>query len=208
MSSKDKAEWYPQKLKKEQNDYDTTGQPKKLAILKKAEIKETNTHGTQVEEDYSDNTWTALNLNADSEDVNNWKVNMELKTRYEHPENQRQEMRQQLLERQQKKLEKRVDDLKKQQEEMKRAKACLKLNKLMKDVRTAINPVPKQLVWKTKSHKIKIRLPTGYPTSGDGCWTFSGGYMPPEFLKKVKALQNQIQWEYNQYEPRLHSERT
>jgi len=33
-----------------------TGQPKKLAILKKVKIKETNTHETQVEEDYSDST--------------------------------------------------------------------------------------------------------------------------------------------------------
>ncbi len=71
---------------------------------------------------------------------------MGLKTRYEYPENQRREMRQQLLERQQKELEKGVNDLKKQQEETKRAKACLELNKLMKDVQTAINPVPKQLV--------------------------------------------------------------
>jgi len=66
--------------------------------------------------------------------------------RYEHPENQRQEMRQQLLERQQKELKKRVDDLKKQQKGMKEAKACLKLDKLMKE----------------------IRLPTGYLTSGGG----------------------------------------
>jgi len=55
-------------------------------------------------------------------------------------------MRQQLLKRQQKELEKKVNDLKKQQEETERAKACLKLNKLMKDVRTAINSVSKQLV--------------------------------------------------------------
>jgi len=207
MSSKDGAGWYPQILKKRQNGYDMTGRPKGLAILKKAEIKETDTHGTQVEEDYSDSTWIALNLNADSEDVNNWEVDMGLKTRYEYPENQRRKTRQQLLERQQKELEKRVNDLKKQQEEMKRAKACLELDKLMKDVWTAINPVPKQLVWKIKSHKIKIHLPTGYLTPGGDWWTFSEGYMPPEFLEKVKALQNQIQWEYDQYEPRLHSER-
>jgi len=56
MSSKDGARWYPQILKKGQNGYDTTGRPKGLAILKKAEIKETDTHGTQVEEDYSDST--------------------------------------------------------------------------------------------------------------------------------------------------------
>jgi len=43
-------------------------------------------------------------------------------------------MCQQLLERQQKELKKKVDDLKKQQEETERAKACLELDKLMKDV--------------------------------------------------------------------------
>jgi flagellar capping protein FliD len=42
-------------------------------------------------------------------------------------------MRQQLLKRQQKELKKKVNDLKKQ-EETKEARACLKLNKLMKDV--------------------------------------------------------------------------
>ncbi len=31
--------------------------------------------------------------------------------------------------------------------------------------------------------------------------------MPPEFLEKVEALQNQIQWEYDQYKPHLHPER-
>jgi len=204
MSSKDGAEWYPQILKKKQNGYDMTGRLKGLAILEKAKIKKTDTHRTQVEEDYSDSTWIALNLNANSENVNNWEVDMRLKTKHEYSENQRWEMRQQLLERQQKELKKKVDDLKKQQEETKRAKACLELNKLMKDVWTAINPVSKQLVWKTKSHKIKIRLPTRYLTSGNDWWTFSEGYMPPEFLKKVKALQNQIQWEYDQYELRLH----
>ncbi len=105
MSSKDRVGWYSQELKKEQNGYDMTGQLKGLAILKKAEIKETDTHKTQVKEDYSDSTWTALNLNVNSEDVDNWEVDMGLKTRYEHPENQRWEMRQQLLERQQKELE-------------------------------------------------------------------------------------------------------
>jgi len=55
-------------------------------------------------------------------------------------------MRQPLLEKQQEELEKKVNDLKKQQEETKEAKACLKLNKLMKDVQTAINSVLKQLV--------------------------------------------------------------
>jgi len=131
---------------------------------------------------------------------------MKLKTKYEHPENQRWETRQQLLKRQQKELKKKVNDLKKQQEETKEAEAYLKLNKLMKNVQTATDSVSKQLVWKTKSHKIKIHLLTEYLTSDDGCWTFSEGYMSPEFLNRVKALQNQIQWKYDQYEPHLHSE--
>ena len=71
MSSKDRAEWYSQKLKKKWNSYNTTGQPKRLVILKKAEIKEINTHRTQIEEDYSDSIWIVLNSDANSEDVNN-----------------------------------------------------------------------------------------------------------------------------------------
>jgi len=206
MSSKDRVKWYSQILKKGQNSYDTTDWLKKLAILKKAEIKENNTHKTQVEEDYSDSIWIVLNSDADSKDVNNWEVDMRLKMRYKHPENQRWEMHQQLLKRQQKELKKRVNNLKRQQEEMKEARACLKLDKLMKGVQITTNSVLKQLVWKTKSHKIKIHLSTEYLTSDDGQWTFSEGYMPPEFLGKVKALQNQIQWEYDQYKLRLHSE--
>jgi hypothetical protein len=100
------AGWYPQRPKKGRNGYDTTGRPKGLAILKKAEIEETDTRGTQVEEDYSDSTWIALDSDADPEDVDDWEVDMGLKTRYEHPENQRREMRQQLLERQQEELKK------------------------------------------------------------------------------------------------------
>jgi len=39
MSSKDRAGWYPQILKKGRNGYNTTGRPKGLAILEKAEIE-------------------------------------------------------------------------------------------------------------------------------------------------------------------------
>jgi len=206
MSSKHKVKWYSQKLMKRWNGYDTTDQSKRLAILKKAEIKEINTHRTQIEEDYSDSTWIVLNSDTDSKDVNKWEVNIRLKTRHEHSENQHWEMCQQLLEKQQEKLEKRVNDLKKQQKETKEAKTCLKLNKLMKEVWTVTNSVLKQLVWKTRSHKIKIHLLTEYLTSGSDQWTFSEGYMSPEFLSKVKALQIQLQWEYDQYELRLHPE--
>jgi len=43
-------------------------------------------------------------------------------------------MCQQLLEKQQKELKERVNDLEKQQKETKKTRACLKLDKLMKDV--------------------------------------------------------------------------
>ncbi len=205
MSSKDKVRWYLQKFKKKQNSYDTTDQSKRLAILKKAEIEETDTCRTQIKEDYSDSIWTALNSDADSKDVDDWEVDMRLKMRYEHSENQRWAMHQQLLEKQQKELKKKVDNLKKQQKEIKEIRACLELNKLMKDVWMTINSVLKQLVWKTKSHKIEICLLTEYSTLDNDHWTFSEDYMSSEFLNRVKALQNQIQWEYDQYKLRLHS---
>ncbi len=144
-----------------------TDQLKKLIILKKAEIEEINTHETQIEKDYSNSIWTVLNSNANLKDVNDWEVDMRLKMRYEHSENQCWEMCQQLLKKQQKELKKRVNDLKKQQKETKETRACLKLNKLMKDVQMTTNSVLKQLVWKTKSHKIEICLFTKYSTSDD-----------------------------------------
>ena len=186
MSSKDGAGWYPQKLKKKQNSYDTTGQLKGLAILEKVEIEETDTHDAQIEEDYNDSTWMYLNSDADSEDVDSWEIDMGLKKGLKYPEEQRQTMNEWLLKKRQHKLEKEVDVLTKQKEETEEVK---------------------QLVWNIKSHKIEIRLPTGYKTLKGGCWTFSGGYMSPEFLNRVKALQNLVQQEYNQYEPHLHLKR-
>ncbi len=100
MSSKDRVRWYSQILKKKQNSYNITDQLKRLTILKKAEIKEINTHETQVKEDYSNSIWIVLNLNANLKNVNNWEVDMRLKTRHEHSKNQHWEMCQQLLKKQ------------------------------------------------------------------------------------------------------------
>ncbi len=71
MSSKDKAKWYSMKLKKKQNNYNMTDWSKRLTILKKVKIKETDTHRTQIKEDYSNSIWIALNSDANSKDVNN-----------------------------------------------------------------------------------------------------------------------------------------
>ena len=90
-----------------------------------------------------------------------------------------------LLKEQQHKLEKEVDVSIKQKEKMKEVK---------------------QLVWNIKSHKIEICLLTEYKTLKKECWTFLEDYMSPEFLNRVKALQNLMQQEYDQYESHLHSE--
>ncbi len=73
-SEKDEFRWYSQKLHKKCENYNTTkwlksqSEVKELAILKKEEIKEIDTHKTQIE-NYSESIWIVLNLNADQEDV-------------------------------------------------------------------------------------------------------------------------------------------
>jgi hypothetical protein len=72
---------------------------------------------------------------------------------------------QQLLERQQKELRKLITL--KSNKKKQRAKACLKLDKLMKDVYDNQLSTETTCV-KNKSHKIEIRLFTEYSTSGGG----------------------------------------
>ncbi len=78
---------------------------KRLAILEKVvrnnmnEIKETDICKTQKEdtvetEDLKDLIWMYLNLNVNSENINNWKVNMKFKNQYEHLKNKCTEMQQ------------------------------------------------------------------------------------------------------------------
>jgi len=68
-SEKDELRWYLQKLYKWHDEYNTTkwselkSKIKELAILKKEEIKETDTYEIQIE-DYSDSIWMILNLNV------------------------------------------------------------------------------------------------------------------------------------------------
>ena len=68
-SKKNRFEWYLQKSHKKHKNYNTTkwsesqSEVKKLAILEKKEIKEINTHKTQIK-DYSNSIITVLNLNV------------------------------------------------------------------------------------------------------------------------------------------------
>ncbi len=214
MSSKDGAGWWPQKPKKRHStDYATMSESKGLAILEKVvrdnsdEIEETDTRGTQEigtaeAQGQEDLTWMYLDSDADPEDVDNWEVDMGLKQGYEYPENVRTEMRQQILEGQQLDHKREKPAIK----EDEATKASVQLEELMTTVRLAIrnHDMPER---PEKGHGIEIRLPTGYATPTGGRWMHTGGYMPPEFLNKVEALENLIQREYDQYEVYRHPER-
>jgi len=110
---------------------------KELAILEKEKIEETDTHETQIK-DYSDSIWIVLNLNADQEDIDSWKVNMKLKNQYEHSENQCRVLCEHLLKEQVKKLKEKVQVFQKEQWEVKEKMMCEKFNRLMKNTRTVI----------------------------------------------------------------------
>ena len=55
-----------------------------------------------------------------------------------------------------------------------------------------------------KDYKMKIYLFTDYVMSTEEWWMHIEEYMLSEFLNKVKALENLIQCEYNQYEMYQH----
>ena len=57
-----------------------------------------------------------------------------------------------------------------------------------------------------KDYEIKIYLFTDYAMLTEECWMHTEEYMSPEFLNKVKALEDLIQHKYNQYEMYWHSE--
>jgi len=215
MSSKDGAGWWPQKPKKRHStDYATMSESKGLAILEKVvrdnsdEIEETDTRGTQEigtaeAQGQEDLTWMYLDSDADPGDVDNWEVDMGLKQGYEHPENRRLERRESLLEEQQQTLQEEVTASKRHEAET----AAVQLEGLVTTVRLAIRDqeMPER---PRKGCGIEIRLPTGYATPTGGRWMHTGGYMPPEFLNKVEALEDLIQREYDQYEVYRHPERT
>ncbi len=46
-----------------------------------------NIHDAQIEEDYSDSIWMYLNSDVNSENVNNWEIDMRLKKGSEYSEN-------------------------------------------------------------------------------------------------------------------------
>jgi len=204
ISSKDRAEWWPQKLKKRHStNYAMMSELKGLAILEKVvrdnsdEIEETDTHRTQEgdtaeAQDLEDLTWMYLDLDADPEDVDNWEVDMGLKQGYEHLKNWCLEWCENLLEEQQQTLQEEVTASK--WHEVKTA--AVQLEGLVTTVWLTIQD-QEMPEWPRKGCGIKICLLTGYATLTEGCWMHTGGYMPPEFLNKVEALENLIQRKYD-----------
>jgi len=161
QSLKNRAEWYLQKLHEKHEDYNTTEwselrfEVKELAILKKEEIKEINTHKIQIE-DYSNSIWIILNLNADQKDINNWEVNMKLKNQYEHSENQHRVLHKCLLEEQQMKLKRKFETFQKEQWEVKEKMMYKEFNRLMKKIKIIIHET--SVLDSLVKHKIIIYL--------------------------------------------------
>jgi len=60
--------------------------------------------------------------------------------------------------------------------------------------------------WLRKDYEIKICLFTDYVMLTEEHWMHTEEYMSSEFLNKVKALKNLIQYKYNQYKMYWHSE--
>ncbi len=140
-----------------------------------------------------------LNLNADSEDVDNWEVNMKLKQSYEHLKNWCLEWCKCLLKEQQQTLQEEVIAIKQHEAET----AAIQLEELTTMIWLTIQD-HKMSEWSQKGYEIKIHLLTDYMTFTEGYWMHTEEYMSSKFLNKVKALENLIQHKYDQYEMYQH----
>ena len=80
----------------------------------------------------------------------------------------------------------------------------------LRDITLAIEGIASQArtTMAEEQHTIWISILKGYRTANRGLWTWKGGYVPPEFLKRVRSLESRLQSEYDQYDPRLYPERT
>ena len=217
QSDKDSSGWYSQQNKQKRNhkEYNMIDLPmKELNTLEKSVtldmstedgIEETDTQRTQV----NDNAWMYVNSDDNSEDIDNWEVEMGAKKHHTHSRN---------LERERKEHHKRewnaiVQETKEfnwlKEVETIEWNAQQKVQTLnLCDIIWRIKGIASQ-AWATmaeEQHTIQIKILTGYRTTNKELWTWRGGYVPSEFLKRVRSLESQLQGKYNQYDPQLYSE--
>ena len=218
QSDKDSSEWYPQQNKQKKNceEYNTTDLlMKELNTLEKSvtpdmstevEIEETDTQETQD----NDSAWMYVNSDDDSEDIDDWEVEMGVKRHHTHPKN---------LERERKEHHKKEWDTIVQETKefnwLEKVK-IIEQNVWQKvqtpnlhNITLEIEGIASQaqMTMAEKQHTIQISILKRYRTTNRGLWTWKSRYVPPEFLKRVRFLESQLQSEYDQYDPQLYPER-
>ena len=168
-------------------------------------IKETDTQETQAD----DNTWMYINSDDDSEDIDDWEVEMGVKRHHTHPRN---------LEKERKKHHKRewntivqetkefnwLEKVKIIKWNMQWQVQTLNLHNITQRIEDIVSQM--QTIMIEKQHTIQIKILTGYRITNEELWIWKDGYVLSEFLKQVRSLKSQLQGEYDQYDPQLYSE--
>jgi len=142
---------------------------------------------------------------VNQEDVDGWEVNMKLKNKYEHSENQCRVLCKHLLKEQVKELKEKVQVFQKEQWEAEEKMVCEKFDRLMKNTRTVIcnTSATDHLMIE---QKIVICLLMKYTIKNEEQWLENESYLLSDFLQQVRAAESTLQEEYNQYQSNLHSE--
>ena len=151
-----------------------------------------------------------VNSDDDLEDIDDWEVEMGVKKHHTHPKNLKKERK----EHHKREWDTIVQETKKfnwlEEVETIEWNAQQKIQTPnLRDITLAIEGIASQAqtAMAEEQHMIQIKVLKGYRTTIGGLWTWEGRYVPPEFLKRVRSLESQLQGEYDQYDPRLYPER-
>jgi len=130
---------------------------------------------------------------------------MKFKDQYKHSKNQCWVLHKCLLEEQKMKLKRKIEIFQKEQWKAEEKITCKKFNKLIKNTKTVIcNTSASDFL--TTEYKIIIHLSVKYITKNEKQWLKNENYLFSEFLQRVRAIESQLQKEYNEYRSDLHSE--
>ena len=171
-----------------------------------AGIEETDTQETQD----NDSAWMYVNSDDNSEDIDDWEVEMGVKRHHTHPKN---------LERERKEHHKEEwDTIVQETKEFNWLEEVeiIEWNAQQKvqtpnlhNITLVIKGIASQ-AWTTmaeEQHTIWISILKKYRITNRELWTWKSEYVPSEFLKQVRSLESWLQSEYNQYDPQLYPER-
>ena len=218
QSNKNSSEWYSQQNKQKKNceEYNTTDlSMKELNTLEKSvtlnmstevRIEETDIWETQD----NDSAWMYINSDDDSEDIDDWEVEMGVKRHHTHPKNLERERK----EHHKKEWDTIVQETKEfnwlEEVEIIKQNVQQKVQTLnLHNITLVIEGIASQAqtTMTEEQHTIWISILKRYRITNRELWTWKDEYVPSEFLKWVRFLKSQLQGKYNQYDPQLYSER-